>query len=62
MRVLRASLATRMLEQDTPLPVIAAALGHRGIDSVKHYLGADEARMRQCCLGLAGIEPEGARP
>ncbi len=62
MRVLRASLATRMLEQNTPLPVISAALGHRGIGSVKHYLGADEARMRQCCLGFAGIEPEGARP
>ena len=62
MRVLRASLATRMLKLDTPLPVISAALGHRGIDSAKHYLGADEARMRACCLGLAGIEPEGVRP
>ena len=62
MRVLRASLATRMLEQDTPLPVIAAALGHRGIDSAKYYLGADEARMRQCCLDVTGIEPVGARP
>ena len=62
MRVLRASLATRMLAQDTPLPVIAAALGHRGIDSAKHYLGADDARMRQCCLDFAGIEPVGARP
>lgn len=61
LRVLRASLATRMLAQDAPLPVIAAALGHRGIDSAKHYLGADEARMRQCCLNLAGIEPAGAR-
>ena len=62
MRVLRASLATRMLAQDTPLPVIAAALGHHGIDSAKHYLGADEARMRQCCLSLDGIEPVWARP
>jgi len=57
MRVLRASLATRMLEQDTSLPVISQALGHRGIDSAKHYLGADETRMRQCCLDFAGIEP-----
>ena len=62
MRVLRASLATRMLEADTPLPVIAGALGHCGLDSAKHYLAADEARMRQCCLGLAGIEPDEARP
>jgi integrase len=57
MRLLRASLATRMLENDTPLPVISQALGHRGIDSAKHYLAADETRMRQCCLDFAGIEP-----
>lgn len=62
MRVLRASLATRMLERDTPLPVIASALGHRGIDSAKHYLAADESGMRQCCLDLTGIEPEQVRP
>jgi len=37
-RVLRASFATRMLEGGTPLPVISGALGHRGIDSAKHYL------------------------
>ncbi|MHB2023139.1 MAG: site-specific integrase [Mycobacteriales bacterium] len=57
MRLLRASLATRMLENDTPLPVISQALGHRGIDSAKHYLAADETGMRQCCLDFAGIEP-----
>ncbi len=62
MRVLRASLATRMLQQDTPLPVIGGALGHRGIDAAKHYLAGDEARMRQCCLDFAGIEPNRARP
>jgi len=62
LRVLRASLATRMAEQDTPLPVISGALGHRGTDSAKHYLAADETRMRQCCLDFAGIEPAGARP
>jgi site-specific recombinase XerD len=57
LRVLRASLATRMLEADTPLPVISRALGHRGIDSAKHYLAADEERMRACCLDFTGIEP-----
>lgn len=57
MRVLRASLATRMLQEDTPLPVISGALGHAGTDSVKHYLTGDEARMRDCCLDFAGIEP-----
>lgn len=62
MRVLRASLATRMLQQDTPLPVISQALGHRGIDSAKHYLAGDEARMRQCCLDYTGIAPQGILP
>lgn len=60
-RVLRASLATRMLETDTPLPVISGALGHRGISSAKHYLAADEEHMRECCLDFAGIEPRGAQ-
>lgn len=60
-RVLRASLATRMLTEGTLLPVISGALGHRGIDSVKHYLSADEERLRQCCLDFTGIAPRTAR-
>ncbi len=58
--MLRASLATRMLADGTLLPVISAALGHRGTDSVKHYLSADEQRLRQCCLDFVGIEPNAA--
>lgn len=61
-RVLRSSFATRMLERDTPLPVISGALGHRGISSAKHYLSADEERMRECCLDFSGIEPTGLKP
>ena len=61
-RVFRASFATRMLEDGTSLPVISGALGHRGIDSAKHYLAADERHMRDCCLDFTGIEPRGARP
>ena len=60
-RVFRASLATRMLEGHTPLPVISGALGHRSISSAKHYLAADEERMRACCLDFVGIEPRGTR-
>ena len=62
MRVLRASFATRMLENDTPLPVISQALGHRGIGAATYYLAADEARMRACCLDFAGIAPRAVRP
>lgn len=60
-RVLRASFATRLLADGTPLPVISGALGHRGIASAKHYLSADEIHMRACCLDFVGIEPRGAR-
>lgn len=62
MRVLRASLATRMLQNDTPLPVISQALGHRGISAARHYLAADETRMRACCLDFAGIAPRAVQP
>lgn len=61
-RVLRASFATRMLQDGTSLPVISGALGHRSIDSAKHYLAGDDQRMRECCLDFAGIEPRTARP
>jgi integrase len=57
LRVLRASMATRMLEHDTPLAVISGSLGHRQTGSARHYLAADERRMRECCLDFVGIEP-----
>ncbi|MEH6822153.1 MAG: tyrosine-type recombinase/integrase [Dietzia psychralcaliphila] len=60
-RVLRASLATRMLEDGAVLPVISGALGHRSIDSAKHYLAGDAQRMRQCCLDFSGIAPRRTR-
>ena len=62
LRLLRSSLATRMLENDTSVPVISQALGHRAPTSAKHYLGTDEARMRQCCLDFTGIEPSQVKP
>lgn len=61
-RMLRSSLATRMLEGGAALPVIAGALGHRGTGSAKHYLAGDGERMRALCLDFAGIEPTAARP
>lgn len=60
-RVLRSSLATRMLERGETLSVIAGVLGHRGTDSAKHYLAGDESRMRALCLDFVGIEPGAAR-
>jgi integrase len=59
MRVFRSALATRMLEDDTPLGVISGALGHRSPASAKPYLAADQARLRECCIDFAGIGPAG---
>ncbi|WP_183164613.1 tyrosine-type recombinase/integrase [Arthrobacter oryzae] len=56
-RMLRASFATRMLEGDTPLPVISGALGHRDIDSAKHYLAADAG----ACGNAVSISPASSR-
>lgn len=57
LRVLRASMATRMLEAEVPLAVISGSLGHQGTGSTRHYLAGDERAMRECCLDFAGIEP-----
>jgi integrase len=59
LRVFRASVATWMLQDGAPLPVISRALGHRGVEAAKHYLAVDEAGVRECCLGFEGIEPAG---
>lgn len=53
---LRRTIATRLLENETPLPVISTILGHRKKESVKAYLSADLEHLRICALGLTGIE------
>ena len=53
---LRRTVATRLLENETPLPVISTILGHKKKESTKVYLSADLKHLRICALGLAGIE------
>jgi len=53
---LRRTIATRLLENETPLPVISTILGHRKKESTKVYLSADLKHLRVCALGLTGIE------
>jgi site-specific recombinase XerD len=47
---LRHRLASTLLDHDTPLPVIAAILGHASTQSTQAYLQIDEARLAQCPL------------
>jgi site-specific recombinase XerD len=53
---LRHYVATRLLENETPLSVISIILGHKKKDSTKIYLSADQKHLRVCALGLTGIE------
>jgi hypothetical protein len=39
-----------------PVSTISSTLGHSSEDSVDEYLATDEERMRQCGIGLSGIE------
>ena len=47
---LRHTLASRLLEQQTPLSTIAEVLGHLNVQSTRVYLAIDAAALRQCAL------------
>lgn len=47
---LRSTLARKMLEADTPLPVISETLGHRNINTTSIYLKIDTEGLRKCTL------------
>lgn len=50
MHSLRHTLASRLLEEHTPLPVISDILGHLSTDSTAVYLKVDVALLRECAL------------
>lgn len=60
MHSLRHTLASRLLEQHTPLPVIAEILGHLSTQSTRVYLHVDLDALRQCALDpeevFAGVD------
>jgi site-specific recombinase XerD len=47
---LRHSLASALLEENTPLPVIAEILGHRSTATTSTYLQIDINQLRTCTL------------
>lgn len=55
LHILRRTFASRLLNNGAALPVISAALGHTGRDTLKPYLATDEKKMRRCAIGLDGI-------
>lgn len=53
---LRHSLASRLLEKDTPINVISNILGHVDSNSAKSYLQIDIEKLRQCSLEVPDYE------
>jgi site-specific recombinase XerD len=54
---LRHSLARRLLEQQTMLPVISEVLGHENTESTRFYLRVDLSSMQQCVLDVPAVSP-----
>jgi site-specific recombinase XerD len=55
MHSLRHTMATRLLERETPLETIAGVLGHQSLDSTRIYAKVDIAALRD-----AALDPEEA--
>lgn len=54
MHSLRHTLASLLLENDTPLPVISDVLGHVSTESTAVYLKADIKKLKACPLNIEG--------
>jgi site-specific recombinase XerD len=54
---LRHSLAGRLLEKQTTLPVISEVLGHENTESTRFYLRIDLTSLRQCILEVPSVTP-----
>lgn len=54
MHSLRHTLASRLLAENTPLPVISDILGHASTESTAIYLKVDIQQLRECALDPAG--------
>lgn len=55
MHSLRHTMASMLLEKETPLPVISDIIGHLDTNSTAAYLKVDMERLAQCPLDLEGV-------
>ena len=53
---LRHSLASQLLENKSPLPVISSVLGHKSSEATKGYLRIDISALRSCALPVPPLE------
>ena len=54
---LRHTLATRLLEVKTPMPVISEILGHNSIESTKTYIRVNMDMLMHCSLEVPYVSP-----
>ena len=47
---LRHSLASSLLKNNAPMPVITGILGHKNLNTTSRYLSIDVESLRRCCL------------
>ena len=59
LHVARRTFASHLLAAGNPVTMISSTLGHADESTVDEYLATDGRRMRQCAIGLAGIELKG---
>jgi integrase len=59
MHSLRHTMASMLLENDTPLSTISDILGHVDTDSTAVYLKVDIKKLRDCSLGLDEVVSHG---
>ena len=52
----RRSIGTWLMEAELPLTMISEILGHGHINSAKPYISTDIEGLRECAIGLEGIE------
>ena len=52
---LRHSLASALLENNVPMPVISEALGHTETESTSVYLNIDVTRLRECAVEVSSF-------
>lgn len=55
---LRFSLAQRMLDRSTPIPIISETLGHQEVDMTRAYVRIDFTHMRQCVLDVPEVSDD----
>lgn len=53
LHALRHSLASELLKQDTPLPIISGILGHKSTQTTSVYLKIDVSNLKKCALEVS---------